>query len=392
MTRRLKDGIITNICKYCSETEIPSLYALWSGISVISAILGRKCCIEFGYEPVYPNTFIVLVAESGTCRKSSAIRVVKRFLKEVNPPVNLLSQKMTPEALIDALAGGKTEDDKVIMTAEGIAIAAELTTLIDRNSVKSGLVNVMTDLYDCDDFEYRTRGRGIEYIQNPCLSILGGTTIYWIKEALTASSITGGFTARIIFVYLAQRDKDVFWPHISKENLKRAEDIVHDMNEVAKIRGPFSLNDEAMKMFEEEYKSFNHNSELVHNPLTAGYASKRHINLLKVATVVSASRTDDREIDKGDMIVAVNALNSAEINLPRVMRSISTTEVGDLCQFVIDTVRQKKVITKGDLLKATRHKLTAAQLDDIMVGVCESGAVEADVRDSRKIYVWKGAE
>lgn len=390
MGRRLKDGIIPNICKYCSETEIPSLYALWVGISTISAILGRRCCIEFGYEAVYPNTFIILVAESGTCRKSSAIRVAKRFLKEVKPSVNLLSQKMTPEALIDALAGNKAEEDKIIMTAEGIAVADELTTLVDRNAVKSGLTNLMTNLYDCDDFEYRTRGRGVESIRNPCLSILGGTTVYWIKEALSVSAITGGFTARIIFVYLSSRDKDVCWPKLSIENLKRADNIAHDLDCVAKIRGPFKLNNEAMKLFEDQYKEFNKNNELIHNALTSGYASKRHVNLLKVAMTISASRTDDREIDKGDMIVAIQALQSAEVSLPRVMRAISMTEVGDLCEFVINIVKQKKVITRSELLKATRHKVTAAQLGDVMQGVCEQGIIVQDLRDKRVIYLWKG--
>lgn len=387
--RHLKDGVIPNICRYCSETEIPSLYALWSGISAVSAILGRRCCIEFGYEPIYPNTFIVLVAESGACRKSSAIRVAKRFLKGVKPPVNLLSQKMTPEALIDALAGNKVDDDKIVLTAEGVAIADELTTLVDRNAVKSGLTNVMTNLYDCDDFEYRTRGRGIEHIRNPCLSILGGTTVYWIKEALSVSAITGGFTARIIFVYLPSRDKNVAWPKLSQVNIKRADNIIHDMNEIAKLRGPFSLNDEAMDIFEKEYETFNSSSDLIHNPLTSGYASKRHVNLLKVSMTMSASRSDDREVDKGDINVAIKALRSIEVNLSRVMRAISMTEVGDLCEFVINIVRQKKAITRSDLLKATRHKVTAAQLDDIMLGVCEQGIVIKDLRDNRVIYVWK---
>ena len=390
MTRRLKDGIIPNICKYCSETEIPSLYALWGSISTISAILGRKCSVFFGYESIYPNLFIVFVAGSAVCRKSSSINhTTRKLLQHVKPPVNLLSQKMTPEALIDALAGGKIEDENIILSAEGIAIAPELTTLIDRNSIKNGLTNLMTELYDCEDFEYRTRGRSIEHIHNPCFSFIGGTTIHWIKEALSTSAITGGFTARIIFVYLTKREKNIFWPNISLKNQKRHEDIVHDLNEVAKIRGPFSLDDEAMKVFENEYEDFNNHSELLHNPLTSGYAGRRHITLLKVSLAVSASRTDEKVIDKGDMIVARQALQVTEESMPRVMRAISTTEVGDICEFVINIIRQKKVLTRSDLLKATRHKVTAAQLDDIMRGLCEQGIVVQDLRDNRIIYLWK---
>ena len=388
MARKLPDGIIPNICRYCSETEIPSLYSLWAGISSISAILGRSCCVEFGYEPVYPNTFIVLVAESGTCRKSSAIRTAKKLVKLVKPPVNLLSQKMTPEALIDSLSDTTSKDDKIVVCAEGYAVADELTTLVDRNAVKSGLTNLMTNLYDCDDFEYKTRGRGKETIHNPCLSILGGTTVHWIKEALSTSSITGGFTARIMFVYLAEREKDVWWPKISQENIERREKVISDLNEVAQLQGPFGLTDEALEVFKDEYGSFNKNSELVHNPLTSGYASKRHVNLLKVCMAISASRTNSREIDKGDMYVAIQALESAEISLPRVTRAISMNETGDLIEFIYNVLKRGKIISRSDLIRATRHKVTAGQLDDIVSSIVQSGKVVKDMRDNKIIYTF----
>jgi len=391
VSRRLKDGIIPAFCKYCEETEIPSLYALWCGLIGVSACLGRRCSTDFGYITIYPNLFVVLVAESGTCRKSAGIVEINRILRETKPVPNLLSQKMTPEALIDAMAGNKLDDDKVILTAEGTAIADELTTLIDRNSVKSGLTNLMTNLYDCGDFSYRTRGRGVEQVRNPCLSILGGTTIYWIKEAISASAITGGFTARIVFVYREGRDRDVDWPDLSAENLERRENIIHDLGVISRtMRGPFGIEPEAKELFKYEYKRFNKESELLSNPHTSGYAAKRHVTLLKTALCISASRSDEKLIDVGDIEVSIKALKAVEIDLPRVMRSITTTEIGDLCEFVINVVRQKKVITRSDLLKATRHKLTAGQLDDIMLGVCQQGIVEADVRDNRKLYIWKG--
>lgn len=390
MSRKLSEGIIPAFVKFCEETEIPSLYALWCGISAVGATLGRRCSLAFGYKTVFPNLFVILVAESGTCRKSSGIVLANEILADVRPAVNLLSQKMTPEALIDALCTNKVADDKIIIQAEGIAVADEVTTLIDKNAIKTGLTNLMTNLYDCGDFSYRTRGRGVETIKNPCFSMLGGTTAYWIKEALSTSSIVGGFTARIVFVYLEDRERNIAWPDISVENITRKANITHDLCEVAKLNGPFSISKRAKDAFVDEYEGFNKESALLTNPLTAGYASKRHITLLKVAMAISASRGDDKEINEGDVNVAIRALLSTEERLPKVMRAISMSEVGDMTEFLFNTIKQKRMIDRAGLIKAVRHKLSVPQLDDLLLGLVQDGCVVQDARDGKIIYIFKG--
>jgi len=342
MNRKIKDGIIFALCKYCEETEIPSIFALWTGICTISAALGRRCFIDFGYKNIYPNIYVVLVAQSAGCRKSSAVEQAENLLKTLESKVNLLSQKTTPEALIEALScRTKIENGNVIHCAEGTAIADELTTLIDRNSAKNGLINLLTKLYDCGDFEYRTRGKGVETIKNPCLTLYGGTTASWIREALTVSAITGGFTSRIVFVYLDKRDRDIYWPTISLENKKRKDRIIEDLHKVSQLEGQFEVTDRAKELFGEEYSK---TSALLNDPLTSGYAGRRHVTLLKIAMCINASRTDNMIIEDEDIQVAINALSDAEKDLPRVMQSISSTDVGDICQFVVDLIKKKRVI------------------------------------------------
>jgi hypothetical protein len=334
--------------------------------------------------------YVVLVAGSALCRKSSSISISKRLLKEIVPKVNVLSQKMTPEALIESLAGrSKLDNDKIVMQAEGAAVADELTTLIDRNSAKNGLINLLTALYDCEDFEYRTRGKGVEAIKNPCLTLYGGTTMAWIKEALTASAITGGFAARVVFVSLNKRDRNIDWPVISQTNIYRWNNIIKDLNQVAKLRGPFSVSESARKLFKKEYNFFSSKSPLLHNALTSGYAGRRHVTLLKIAMAMSASNSNSLTVEEDDILVSIKALEAIECELPKIMRSITSTEVGDICQFVIDIVKSKKVVSRSELLRATSHKITAAQLDDIMSGICQQGSVIADTRGGKIIYILK---
>jgi hypothetical protein len=200
------------------ETEVPQIFSLWGGISAVSAALGRDCFIDQGHFTVYPNLYIVLAAGSAKCRKSTIITVVKQLLDAIEPPIHTLSQKSTPEALIGALCGMEAEgESRIISRATGVAVVDEMSTLIDRNSFKSGMIAILTKLYDCGDFDYRTRGRGLEIIREPCLSILGGSTLQWIKEAIPIASIGGGFTARVIFIHQDEPADLIPWPVRSPE-------------------------------------------------------------------------------------------------------------------------------------------------------------------------------
>jgi hypothetical protein len=382
MTRRLNEGIIQAICKYAEETEVPSIFALWSGIAAISAMLGRRCSIDYGHISVFPNLYIVLVAGSARCRKSTAINICDKFIRKVSNPPNMLSQKMTPEALIEALSSGnKMEEGNVILQAEGIAVVDELSTLIDKNAFKSGMIALLTRLYDCEDFEYRTRGKGIEKICNPCLTVYGGSTMEWIKEAIPKPAIGGGFTSRVVFVYLAKRERNIAWPFMSTENIKRIDDIVHDLSSISDMRGLFNITKDAKELFEYEYERFNNESDLIDSPGLSGYAGRRHMTLLKISTVISASRTDEREINKGDITVAINALERAEVSMPRVIRAIGATDTGELTEIVLNTIMKKRIINRSDLIKLLRHKITVMELDAILVGLLECKYV---IRDTSK--------
>lgn len=367
MKRQLLNGILKAINEHNSETEVPTLFSLWVAISTVSACMGRDCFVDLGHFVVYPNMYIVLVAGSAKCRKSTSIGSGRKFMERVKPKIKMLSQKMTPEALIGALSGMTAEDTSTIINeAEGILVVDELATLIDRNAFKSGMIPVLTKLYDCEDFPYETRGRGVEDITNPCLSILGGSTADWIKESIPPAAIGGGFTSRVVFVFKDTFEKLVAWPQMSPEIKKLGDKIVHDLGEVAKIRGNFTVTDSARKFYEEEYIRFMHNSVLFEDMNLAGYAGRRHITLLKVSMVMSAECRDTRVINETDMKMATEAMKTAEVHMPKVLQAIRAEFVGDVSEEVLNFIMTKKVVDRSALVKKMAYKLTAQQLNVII--------------------------
>jgi hypothetical protein len=341
---------------------------------------------------VYPNTYIVLVAGSAKCRKSTAINTATFFINKVKPKIKTLSQKMTPEALIGSLSGATAEEGATVITshAEGIAVVDELATLIDSNAFKSGMIPILTKLYDCQDFPYETRGRGIENVCNPCMSILGGSTLHWIKEAIPVVAIGGGFTSRVIFVYRDEIEKLIPWPVKNDDDDKLRDNIIHDLNLVAKLRGPFAFDDDAKKIYCDEYVRWTKNSKFYENKNLSGYAGRRHVLILKLAMIISAAKRCSRMVVSHDVETAIFALKNAEVTMPNVMAHISSEPIGDVCEEVLIIIKTNKVIDRRSLLQKMKHKLLSRDLDVIIDSLCEMGAVQSQV-DGRIIkYVYTG--
>lgn len=391
MSRKCPDGILPAVCKYTEGMEAPPEFVVWSTIVTLSAVLGRDCFIDQGYFTIYPNVYVVLVASSARCRKSTSISIAKDFLDSLPNRVNVLGQKMTPEALIGALSGMEVKEGEsmIIPSAIGVAIVSELSTLVDRNSFKSGMIALLTDLYDCKDFEYITRKRGRELVKNPFLSVLGGSTIQWIKEAIPEISIGGGFTSRVIFIYKDSRTKLVPWPVVTEEQRFLREAIIHDLAEIHKMRGPFALDDAALELYKEEYTLFNTHNPLMDDDGLSGYANRRHHTLLKVAMCVSASHSDDRLITYNDLKMSLNLMKVAESSMPLVLRALVSKEVGDIFESIVMFLMKNKVVSKSMLVKQYRHKMTSAELDILMRTLEDEGVVniEFDGKSVRYVYV-----
>jgi hypothetical protein len=91
-------------------TEVPDRFAVWAGVSCLSAMLERRIWIDMNIFSVYPNMFIVFVAEAGRMRKSTAAAMTRKLLSKTDPGPRMIAQKTTPEALIDALRVIRTDD------------------------------------------------------------------------------------------------------------------------------------------------------------------------------------------------------------------------------------------------------------------------------------------
>ena len=401
MVKRNYQDFLTEYAKYSDFTEAPERFVLWSAITGIAAVLGRKCYINFS-PTIRPTIYTILIAESGKCRKSTSINQFTNLIAQLPNPPLMLAQKMTCEGLIKAIREGNAteaidpESGKISLeihknaTCEGFIVAPELVTLINGNSIKGGLIDILTDFWDANDqgFEYFTSGRGSEHVNKPFLCMLAATTTTWMRKGLTEESIMGGFMGRVLPIPSPPNPKLFPFPEKNDHLRRREENLVCDLSQIATLEGAFTLTKDAKQHYSSMYVLFHRESPLMDDPLLGGYCSRRMLYLLKVSMVLSASRGNSMEIDATDIRIAEKLLLTIEPDLPNILRSISATEGGEMLLFIMSIVgnSSKGMVTRTEMMRRVQHKLKAFELDEYIATLAVADRIKVKETGGSILY------
>lgn len=370
------------------DTEVPPRFAIWCGLATLLGALERRIWLDQGIYQIYPNFFFVLVAASGQ-KKSTAIGLTERLLRRTDPGPKIISQMITPEGLIAAIKSEEIQDKSKLLQhiGGGIVIADELVTLIDRKAIERGLGKVLTTLYDCKEvFEYRTVARGIERIHNAYLSLIGGTTVELLRDAIPLSAIGGGLTSRIVFVYDDSVPPPVPWVQVTEEQVKIEEELIRYLQKLAGLEGAVMMTKEARASYDHDYREF-YKSKFKEHVHLRGYANRRHAHLLKIAmAVMVAEDPENLTLDVYHLQGAKILLEEAEIHMERVVDLITSTETGSMSLEVHAFIAQNGPVPRSTLLRRFSHRLDAKELSKIMETLILSNKVRTDAQRGSLLY------
>ena len=375
-------------------SEVPTIFSWWSALGAVSCVLGRRCWADWGLFHFYPNNFIVLVAASGS-RKSTAIMQAKRLLLNLTPRPNIVAQKITPEALIDALRVSPSEDSEEGMIirdcCDGFGIADELVTFLSKAAYDSGLGDLLIKLYDCDEeFPYRTRGRGVELLQNVCFGMLSGTTIDRIRAALPPDSIGSGLTARMVFVYSDDQMKPVYRPTLGPDKRELMSLLIAELQRMLSLNGQFVITPKADDLCKEEYEKSYYSHPFKKDPLLGSYFNRRLGHIVKTAMCISVCERSDLTITQAHMDMAIRLIKAAEVKMPTVMSLLTSNQQGSLLQAIEDSIKNagKGGLSVSELLSIYANRLRAKELKDMLDTLYLAGHVRKAISNVRgTVYI-----
>lgn len=359
------DNFIEGYLEYTSKQESPTQFHTWSAISIMASALSRSCWMHRGYYTLFPNFYIVLVAESALCRKSTATRLGMQLLRYTGK--DIINEKLTVAYLykhLGAASKGSGTDAAVVI------YAPELSVFLGQDAHSSGLIAAITSLYDCPEIvEYRTKSSGVDVIHNPVVNILGATTLDWMSTNLPGESVEGGFTSRVIFVVEDAPRHRTAWPNVTSTEMDLKTKLIEDLLQINALSGQFNVTPEAMEIFNQWYVE----SKEPEDPRLRGFFGRKGDHILKTSMIMSIATRDDLLLDATHVDLAIQAIEQVEKKMPTAFRGVAFSKTAKNVDRILHQIEKAGgIMGRAKLLKKNSCYLNSKEFQDVINTLIES--------------------
>jgi len=376
--RKLKDWLDAYM-EYTANSEPPKLYHTWTAISTISAVLQRKCVMNWGDLRFFPNMYIVLCGPAGRARKGTAMAYGKNLLSRVG--VKMAAESITREALVREIMNAQTteiDDNGVLSFHSSLTVfAPELVVFLGYQN--QALMMDLTDWFDCGSgpdgtWTYRTKHQGTDEIVGIWVNLIGATTPDLLRSCLSMDAIGGGLTSRIIFVYESDKFQSCPAPFKTPREIQLGEDLYHDLEQIHMLKGVFKPTKDFISLWVDWYMHQDQHRPF-DDPHLAPYCERRPVHLMKLATILSACHSDNMVVTGEDLQRAIDILGSTERRMPETFSGIGKSPHAEVLSKVMNEIGMAGEMSVRQLQQKFYHDADARVLDLIIQTLQQMGFI-----------------
>lgn len=361
---------------FTQAQEAPFEFHLWCGLSTLASAIGRSQWIDRGAYILYPNMYVILVADSAWCRKSVAIDFSKRFIQKLG--VNIYANKLTSEALT------KRASEEAARTgrSEVTLILRELASFMTRREAEAGLAVNLIDLYDSpDSWTYDTKTQGTAELKNVCVNLLAGSTPDLLNKSFPAGAAGTGLFSRILFSHSSDGAKANPRPML---NAQMEEDLLSDLGEIRLVQGEVILDVKAEEFFSSWYIDLRKRDPA---SMIEGFLGRFHDHVLKLALLLVTAEGSTMTITKTHLKTAVRLLETlVKTNRLDQLGGDESQRVAKLR----DQISTQKLCGHSELLKRNHYHMNAEEFKQAIDVLVDTGEIEMELNGKKIHYVWKG--
>jgi hypothetical protein len=321
--KRLLDDWLSGYLEYTAQQESPESLHLWTALTIVSAALRRRVFIEHEYYKIYPNVYVIIVAESAKVRKSTAMDLGRDLLVDAVPEIKIMRDSMTSQGLIKAL-NKKTQvvtDGKISeeLRSDVAIFADEVANLFSYDKTRSSqMVIFLTRSYSCPSiYDHTTARDSTVRLHNLYPVFLGGTDPHNLK--VLPPDAVGGLTGRLIWVIERERrHNNPGWKRDNVEATRRKlirEMLVHDLQRIANLEGEMTATEEAMAYYDKWYEALSSRGNSDQN--TDAFYQRCHTTALRLGMLRSISEGDTLQLSISHMKAGITLI---EQQLPEMQR------------------------------------------------------------------------
>jgi len=378
--KRLCENWLISLMEYVEETEAPRVFWLWAGISTIASALQRKVWTPFGMENLYPNMYILLVADPGECRKGMPLSFSKKILQDIG--VSVFADSPTKRALTKDLDEVRKNQffympgSQVPVVHSSMSIVSkEFASLLAVNPKE--IIEVLTDLWDShDEWEYKTSEKGKDKLYRICINAFIGTTPRWLTSNLPPEAIGGGFTSRIVFVSAREKYKWLAMP--PPPNTKLYEQLKHDLKTINSLVGEFKFTPVAEALYDSWYQTIKGKTSDLSDDRLRGNLARLHTNVLKTTMCLRMAYSNEFVIEESDLRKAITFVEASLANADQALGGHGSSRTAVGVERILRQVQLIGTISFTALLRANYRETNKVELHEILETLEGMGVVKLD--------------
>ena len=257
--------ILSDYLDYTAGTEVPDMFNVWGGYFLVSTCVSRRVWFRLGNLTIFPNIYVMLVGDAGN-GKTVAIKSIKTVLHGAE--FTAISNSVeTPEGLLRHMNGQPDKDPPIpspvafeTLWPDGMVAPVYPTAVIANefvnfiNKAQDNWIAFLNDVYDEDNYTYRTKTMGKDNLIGPYITLFGALTTEVSFDLQNAKIISSGFARRTIFQYGARNfEVPHAIPETNPENIAILKSIIKQVQALSRCKGEFRWSNDAKATYKEWY-------------------------------------------------------------------------------------------------------------------------------------------
>lgn len=329
--------------QYASEvTDASPDYHAFMGLATLGTILGNNVFYPFGDTKYYPNIWLILIGESTTDHKSTALKISQRLIRKYSQQTStqlIHPNEFSHESLLKSFHRQPC----------GAFYIDEFSTWMGilNKRYNEGSKGLFATFYEFDGIYERTLTKATYKVENPAPSILCATTTDWFIDHLQESDVRGGLMVRFLIIPSTRRGEDKSLPpmaDIFKRNM-----ILDWFDVFRQIKGACYMLSPAKRIHDEWYHAMRGRSA---RGVFAPFAGRLQAYLIKFAMLLEINRSQKLKITAKSMREAVNMVEW----LYKRMEDLQAEEIVFTPQ-ERDVLKVKRAIRRHDTQQPTRAEI-----------------------------------
>ena len=395
MSERLLEDWLDSYLEWTQDQESPEKLHLWTAFAVLSAALRRRIWLSRGIFSLYPNIYVLLVAESARVRKSTAMNIGVNLLLEALPAFKInggyITGAATPEGIVKQMnrvhhVFEKESDEIPKIKHESYLLihADELATLFGYDKGRASRMTILlTETYGRDSYMHTTKSDSQIDLKNLYTVLLAGTDPRNLK--VLPDEVIAGLIGRIIFVTARDKRKIIAWPESSADHKILREALKRDLETIANLQGEMTITSAGKELFTGWYEKL---CEITtdDDSVTDAFKERCHDTALKVGMLISVSRSSRLILEEAHVAGGIKFIEDQLPEFNRISSWASSTTHGQNRAKLIDMIRRNGGVADRRLL-IRGMSLPISEFDELIMTLAQEDTIETPQVIGKKVVI-----